>query len=118
MGGSLDLLSRTFPDLRLHFDRLGAMVGERDFGPLSQTISCALEGALFAACVVGAIIVAERNMNSVFTAETNRAKRRHETPVNLSGAWRHPCSWGKSRSELVRDRQATADRGSEVAGFR
>ena len=65
MGGSLDLLSRTFPDSRLHFDRLGAMVGERDFGPLSQTISCALEGALFVACVVGAIIVAERNMNLV-----------------------------------------------------
>ena len=65
LGGSLDLLSRTFPDSRLHFDRLGAMVGEHDFGPLSQLISAALEGGLFAACVVGAIIIAERNMNSV-----------------------------------------------------
>jgi DNA-binding winged helix-turn-helix (wHTH) protein len=65
MGGSLDLLSRTFPESRLHFDRLGAFVGERGFGPVSQLVSGALEGGLFAACVVGAIIIAERNMNSV-----------------------------------------------------
>jgi hypothetical protein len=65
MGGSLDLLSRTFPGSRLHLDQLGAMVGEAGFGPISQTISGALEGGLFAACVVGAMIIAERNMNSV-----------------------------------------------------
>jgi DNA-binding winged helix-turn-helix (wHTH) protein len=65
MGGSLDLLSRTFPESRLHFDRLGSLVGERGFGLVSQMISGALEGGLFAACVVGAIIIAERNMNSV-----------------------------------------------------
>jgi len=65
MGGSLDLLSRTFPESRLHFDRIGALVGERGFGTVSQMVSGALEGGLFAACVVGAIIIAERNMNSV-----------------------------------------------------
>ncbi len=65
MGGSLDLLSRTFPESRLHFDRLGTLVGERGFGPVSQAVSGALEGGLFAGCVVGAIIIAERNMNSV-----------------------------------------------------
>jgi hypothetical protein len=65
MGGSLDLLARTFPGSRLHLDQLGAMVGERGFGPASQMISGALEGGLFAACVVGAMIIAERNMNSV-----------------------------------------------------
>lgn len=65
MGGSLDLLSRTFPGSRLHLDQLGAMIGEHGFGPVSQMISGALEGGLFAACAVGAIILAERNMNSV-----------------------------------------------------
>jgi len=65
MGGSLDLLSRTFPGSRLHLDQLGAMVGESGFGPICQTVSGALEGGLFAACVVGAMIVADRNMNSV-----------------------------------------------------
>jgi DNA-binding winged helix-turn-helix (wHTH) protein len=65
MGGSLDLLSRTFPGSRLHLDQLGEMVGEAGFGPVSQMISGALEGGLFAACVVGATIIAERNMNSV-----------------------------------------------------
>jgi DNA-binding winged helix-turn-helix (wHTH) protein len=65
MAGSLDLLSRTFPDSRLHFDKLGSVVGESGFGPISQMISGALEGGLFAACVVGAIIIAARNMNAV-----------------------------------------------------
>lgn len=65
MGGSLDLLSRTFPGSRLHLDQLGALVGESGFGTVSQMISGGLEGGLFAACVVGAIIIAERNMNSV-----------------------------------------------------
>jgi len=65
MAGSLDLLSRTFPGSRLHLDQLGALIGESGFGPVSQMISGALEGGLFAACAVGAIIIAERNMNLV-----------------------------------------------------
>ena len=65
MAGSLDLLSQTFPDSRLHLGQFGALVGEHGLGPASQMISGALEGGLFAACVVGATILADRTINSV-----------------------------------------------------
>ena len=65
MAGSLDLLSRTFPDSRLRLGQLGALMGERDLGPLTQSISGALEGGLFAACVVGATILAGRTLNPI-----------------------------------------------------
>ena len=65
MAGSLDLLSQTFPDSRLRLGQFGAFVGEQGLGPLSQMISGALEGGLFAACVVGATILADRTINSV-----------------------------------------------------
>ena len=65
MGGSLDLLSRTFPDSRLRLDQVGALFGEHGFGPISQAVSGALEGALFSACVVGAIVLAERSLAAV-----------------------------------------------------
>jgi len=65
MAGSLDLLSQTFPDSRLRLGKLGALVGEQGLGLISQMISGALEGGLFAACVVGATILADRTINSV-----------------------------------------------------
>jgi hypothetical protein len=65
MGGSLDLLARTFPDSRLRLNQIGAMFGEPRFGPISQLISGACEGALFSACIVGAILIAERNLGPV-----------------------------------------------------
>lgn len=65
MAGSLDLLSRTFPDSRLRLGQLGAPFGEQGFGQLTQVTSGALEGCLFAACVVGATILADRTINSV-----------------------------------------------------
>jgi len=65
MGGSLDLLSQTFPDSRLRLDQIGRLLGESRFGPLSQIVTGALEGALFSACVVGATILAERSLGSV-----------------------------------------------------
>ncbi|HEU4498679.1 MAG TPA: transcriptional regulator, partial [Sphingomicrobium sp.] len=52
MGGSLDLLSRQFPDSRLRLDEVGAIFGESGFGPVSQIVTGGLEGALFAGCVV------------------------------------------------------------------
>jgi hypothetical protein len=67
MAGSLDLLSRTFPESRLRFGQLGALFGEQGFGPLSQMVTGALEGALFSACVVGATIMADRNLHAVST---------------------------------------------------
>jgi hypothetical protein len=65
MAGSLDLLSRTFPDSSLRLGEVGAAVGEHGFGPLSQVITGALEGALFSACVVGALMLAERGLHAV-----------------------------------------------------
>ena len=65
MAGSLDLLSRTFPESRLRLGQFGALVGEQGLGTVSQMISGALEGGLFAACVVGATILADRTINSV-----------------------------------------------------
>ena len=60
MGGSLELLSSSFPDSRLRLDQIGALLGEQGFGPISQTVTGGVEGALFAACVVGAMILASR----------------------------------------------------------
>ena len=59
LGGSLDLLVRHFPGSRLRFDAIGALFGESGFGFLSQAITAALEGALFAGCVVAAMKLAQ-----------------------------------------------------------
>ena len=60
MGGSLELLSSSFPDSRLRLDQIGSLLGEQGFGPISQIVTGGLEGGLFASCVVGAIILARR----------------------------------------------------------
>jgi DNA-binding winged helix-turn-helix (wHTH) protein len=59
MAGSLDLLARSFPS-RLRVDQLGALVGERGFGPVLASVTGALEGALFGACLIGAMLLARR----------------------------------------------------------
>jgi hypothetical protein len=56
MGGSLDLLARSFPNSRLRLDQLGALFGEQGFGTIAQAATGALEGALFGACIVGAMV--------------------------------------------------------------
>ena len=56
MGGSLDLLARSFPDSRLRMDQLGALFGEQGFGVIAQAATGALEGALFGTCIVGAMV--------------------------------------------------------------
>lgn len=61
MGGSLDLLSDTFPDSRLRIDSIGALFGEPAFGPISHIATGALEGGLFAGCVVGAMVLVARS---------------------------------------------------------
>ena len=58
LGGSLDLLSHQFPGSRLELGRLGAVFGETSFGPIAEAVTGALEGALFSAGVVGAMILA------------------------------------------------------------
>jgi DNA-binding winged helix-turn-helix (wHTH) protein len=60
MGGSLDLLARNFPGSRLRLDHIGGLFGESGFGLASQVVTGGLEGALFGACVVGAMILARR----------------------------------------------------------
>lgn len=55
MGGSLDLLAHSFAGSRLRLDAIGAALGEHGFGPLSQSVTGCLEGALFAVCIVGAM---------------------------------------------------------------
>ena len=60
MGGSLDLLATSFPNSRLRMDRVGQLFGESDFGPVTHVVTSGLEGALFSACLVGAMIIACR----------------------------------------------------------
>ena len=62
MGGSLDLLARQFSDSRLRLDQIGRLFGESGFGPISQVVTGGLEGALFGGCIVGAMIIARRNL--------------------------------------------------------
>jgi DNA-binding winged helix-turn-helix (wHTH) protein len=65
MGGSLDLLAHQFPDSRLRLDRVGMWFGESGFGPISQMVTSALEGGLFAVGVVTAMRLARRNLGSI-----------------------------------------------------
>ena len=60
LGGSLDLLARNLPASRVGLDEIGAMLGESGFGPVSQMVTATLEGALFGACVVAAMLLARR----------------------------------------------------------
>ena len=60
MVGSLDSLARQFPGSRLRLDPIGGLFGEAGFGPISQVVTACLEGALFSACIVGAMMVVRR----------------------------------------------------------
>jgi hypothetical protein len=62
MGGSLAMLAESFPASRLRLDQIGRVFGEQGFGPVSQTMTGALEGGLFAACLVGGMILARRSL--------------------------------------------------------
>lgn len=65
MGGSLDVLALSFPRSHLRMDQIGRIFGESGFGPLTQIVTCALEGALFAGWVVGAMILADRLLRNL-----------------------------------------------------
>lgn len=65
MAGSLDLLARTFPDSRLRLDQIGGFFGESGFGTVTRLVTSALEGALFSACVVSAMILAQRSFSQL-----------------------------------------------------
>jgi DNA-binding winged helix-turn-helix (wHTH) protein len=59
MVGSLAELAQRFPDSRLGFERAGTLV-HLDDGRLPLAIATTLEGALFAGCVVMALLVTRR----------------------------------------------------------
>lgn len=61
MAGSLHALAEAMPRSRL---RLGGLFGEGSFGPLSNLATAIAEGALFAACVVGAMLLARRQIGA------------------------------------------------------
>jgi DNA-binding winged helix-turn-helix (wHTH) protein len=65
MLGSLDLLARTVPGSRLRLDHISQLLGEASFGPVTRTFTSVLEGALFAAGVVSAMALAERDWKRV-----------------------------------------------------
>ncbi|WP_411290968.1 winged helix-turn-helix domain-containing protein [Sphingorhabdus sp.] len=62
LGGSLHALAELLPQSQLRLDRIGAAFGEVGLGHISQIVTGGFEGMLFAACVSGAILVAERQM--------------------------------------------------------
>jgi DNA-binding winged helix-turn-helix (wHTH) protein len=62
MGGSLDLLATRFTNSRLRLDQISALFGEDHFGLISQAVTGGLEGALFGGCLVGAMVLARRQM--------------------------------------------------------
>jgi DNA-binding winged helix-turn-helix (wHTH) protein len=59
-GGSLDLLARQFPDSHVHLAPIGRLFGEDGFGPVSELVTAALEGAMFGAGVIGAMVFVRR----------------------------------------------------------
>jgi hypothetical protein len=56
MGGSLDLLAHSFSESRLQLDAFGRYFGEVHFGQTTQVVFAGIEGLIFAACVVGALV--------------------------------------------------------------
>jgi DNA-binding winged helix-turn-helix (wHTH) protein len=58
LGGSLASLAARFPGSRLRLDSIGKLFGDNGYGPLSQLVTGAAEGALFAACVAGGMALA------------------------------------------------------------
>lgn len=62
LGGSLALLAEAFPTARPHLDPIGALFGESSIGPVSQVATATLEGALFAGCLVAALVFARRRL--------------------------------------------------------
>lgn len=65
MAGSLVQLGDRFASSRLHVDQIGALFGESGFGLLSQVATAGLEGALFSACVAGAMLLARGGVEEI-----------------------------------------------------
>ena len=64
MGGSLEVLARSFPGSRLRLDQIGGLFGESGFGTATQIATSGVEGVLFGSCVVGAMLLARQSLNA------------------------------------------------------
>jgi DNA-binding winged helix-turn-helix (wHTH) protein len=73
MAGSLDQLAQNFPESRLHLDPIGALFGERGLGATGLALTSALEGALFALCMVAALTFAQGRRGPKLHPEPARA---------------------------------------------
>ena len=74
MGGSLTLLSEAFPESALHLQPLAGLFGVGQFGELlGQLADAGLEGSLFGACVVGAMLSAFRHRDRVLATLDHRS---------------------------------------------
>ena len=62
MAGSLALVADRFPSSQLRLDQIGALFGETGFGPRSALATGVLEGALFAAGIVVAMMLTRRGV--------------------------------------------------------
>jgi DNA-binding winged helix-turn-helix (wHTH) protein len=60
LGGSLNLLAEQFPDSHVRLGSIARLLGEASFGLRSQTVTGAIEGMVFGAGVVGALVLARR----------------------------------------------------------
>lgn len=60
LGGSLQLLSHSFPGSTLQLDALGALFGEASFDRVTQAVTAVGEGALFGIGIVGAMELSAR----------------------------------------------------------
>ena len=63
MGGSLEVLARSFPGSRLQLGRIGGLFGENGFGTVTQIATAGVEGVLFGSCLVGAMLLARRSLD-------------------------------------------------------
>jgi len=63
MLGSLALLTSDFPNSRLQVGQVGRLFGESGLGPVSLFVSATLEAALFSACVVAALTMAQQRLS-------------------------------------------------------
>ncbi len=61
LGGSLDLLAHSFSESRLQLDAFGRYFGEVRFGRTTQVVLAGIEGLIFTACVVGALVASRRS---------------------------------------------------------
>ena len=62
MAGSLDLLAREVPGSRLRLEPIARLLGESEFGWRSAVVTGTLEAALFAGCMVAAMLAAARRL--------------------------------------------------------